>query len=392
MIKKLLYKLIWIIIGLIIGSIIIFLFSQYVPFDGIENRLVNQGITPDEDATFNSEYEKLYIAEHKNLPLFYFSILPHNYHPNYRSIINKAERNLVLEKQRQGYIIQYSHISTSHEITNYKIDVPIPKIHWHGLQNQYHYYFNNILKGELGSSRKDNRPVVAKISSAINWTLITLLLSLIIVIPLSFIMSFFLMKKKYALLKKTFLIISSIIFSIPVFVFATFVLIFFTGNQYGIQIFYSPLYLPIHNNEFMEIIKYGLPKVAPVVFCNIITDTFFLTYLLRNNMLAEYNKSYTLAAKARGNSENQIIIKHIIPNVLIPFVTLLVNTIPIALAGSIVYELVFNIPGMGKLLYDAVYNADWNVVYGMVLFIMIITSFVYIIGDILYKIIDPRVR
>jgi peptide/nickel transport system permease protein len=80
------------------------------------------------------------------------------------------------------------------------------------------------------------------------------------------------------------------------------------------------------------------------------------------------------------------------PNVLIPFVTLLVNTIPIALAGSIVYELVFNIPGMGKLLYDAVYNADWNVVYGMVLFIMIITSFVYIIGDIFYKIIDPRVR
>lgn len=390
MVKSIVSKLIWLVFGLFIGSVIIFLLSQYVPFDDIENKLINQGITPDEDENFNREYEKLYILNKKNLPLFYFSILPDHYHKNIRSIVSKTERNKIKDAQDKGFEISVQ--GEKNVITPTSSAFHFPVLHWHGVKNQYHRYISRTIIGDWGNSRKDDKPVLTIIKGALNWTLIIMLISLVITVPLSFLLSFFLMKKRDSVFEKSYLIFSSVMFSIPGFVLATFVLLFFVSNQYGMQFFHSPLYLPIRNNSFVEILTHGFSKMAPVIFCNVISDTIFLSYLLRNNMMTELGKPYVAAAYIRGHNTNQVLIKHIFPNTLLPFITLIINSLPVALAGSVVYELVFNVPGMGKLLYDAINGADWNVVYGTVLLIMFITSLVYMLGDILYKVIDPRVR
>lgn len=390
MLKKIVNKLLWLVFGLFIGSIIIFLLSQYVPFDSIENKLINQGITPDEDENFKREYEKLYVLYDKHLPLFYCSVLPDHHHPNIRAVISQVERNKIIEAQRKGYYITVE--GNQYNISDYNSKFHFPVFHWHGCQNQYHKFLLKILKGDWGNSRRDDKPVLTKIRGAMNWTLVIMFISLIITVPLSFLLSFLLMKKRGSIYEKSYLIVSSIMFSIPAFVLSTFVLLFFVSNQYGMQLFYSPLYLPIKNNSIGEILTFGFSKLAPVVFCNVISDIFFLSYLLRNNMITEFGKPYVTAAFIRGHNTNQVLIKHIFPNTLLPFITLIINALPIALAGSVVYELVFNIPGMGKLLYDAIHGADWNVVYGIVLLIMFITSLVYMLGDVLYRLIDPRVK
>lgn len=388
MVKKIFTRLIWTLAGLLLGSIIIFLFSQYVPFDSIENKLVMQGLSPESSTAFDAEYNKLYIKENKHLPLFYFSILPNNYHHNYRSITNRKLRTEVREKQKEGYKIR--NMPDGIEIDEKKSEFHYPVCYWFGAKNQFQVFMTNLFNRDLGTSRKDGKAVVEKISAALNWTLISIIFSLFLSIPIAFILSVAIVKSVSKKLDKTFLILAAIVFSIPSFVLATFVLIFLTTDQYGIQVFSSPLYIPIQNNSMGEILRYGLPKLAPSIFCAVITDLFYLTYLLRNNMLGEIKKTYVVAAKARGNNDNQIVYQQVLPNVMIPFATLLINSIPVALAGSVVYELIFNIPGMGKLLYDGIYNADWNVVYGIVLLVMIVTSFVYIAGDLLYKWLDPR--
>ena len=388
--KTIFNKIVWLIVGLFIGSVFVFLLSQLAPYDSIENKLINQGISPEDIENFNKEYEKQYVLNNKHLPLFYFSILPDNYHYNSRSIVSIKERNKISEAQHQGYKIISA--DDNNKIYNTKSSFHFPVFHWYGTKNQYQNYLSKILKGEWGNSRKDDKTVLSKIGGALNWTFIIILISLIITVPLSFLLSFLLLKKRDSIYEKTYLIVSSIMFSIPAFVLATFVLIFFVSNQYGIQIFYSPLYLPIQDNSLIEILSHGFSKMAPVIFCNVISDTIFLSYLLRNNMMTEIIKPYAIAATIRGNNMNKVLTNHVFPNTLIPFITLIINSLPVALAGSVVYELVFGIPGMGKLLYDSIYGADWNVVFGIVLLIMFITSMVYILGDVIYKLLDPRIR
>lgn len=127
-------------------------------------------------------------------------------------------------------------------------------------------------------------------------------------------------------------------------------------------------------------ISIALPKIA-------MTARF-----LRNSMLTEMKLDYVRTAYSKGCSKNQVMFGHVLKNAMMPVITFLGMMIAEILAGSIVVEQVFALPGIGRLLISSVGTRDLPVVEILILYITFVVIFVYFIVDILYRVIDPRIR
>lgn len=112
----------------------------------------------------------------------------------------------------------------------------------------------------------------------------------------------------------------------------------------------------------------------------------------RSNMLEVINQDYVRTARADGLSERRITYTHALKNALIPIVTLLGMQVRLIIGGSVIVERVFNIPGTGNLIYNAVINADYVTVQGCVLVLTLITVLSNLAVDLLYGLLDPRIR
>jgi peptide/nickel transport system permease protein len=113
---------------------------------------------------------------------------------------------------------------------------------------------------------------------------------------------------------------------------------------------------------------------------------------MRSEMLDVINQDYIKAAKAKGVKNSLIIFKHAMRNALIPIVTMLALRLPWIIGGSIVIEKVFGWNGMGTLLIDSVFARDFPVVQGILLFISIAVIVANLFADLLYSVVDPRIR
>jgi peptide/nickel transport system permease protein len=109
-------------------------------------------------------------------------------------------------------------------------------------------------------------------------------------------------------------------------------------------------------------------------------------------MLEVLRQDYVRTARAKGLREAVVINKHALRNALIPFVTIIVLTLPGIFAGAILTETVFAWPGMGRLFNDALQRSDYNVALAFIYFITLLTVISTLLGDILYAVVDPRIR
>ncbi|MDO4552150.1 MAG: ABC transporter permease [Bacillota bacterium] len=130
-----------------------------------------------------------------------------------------------------------------------------------------------------------------------------------------------------------------------------------------------------------------LPAVA-VAFSGISITVRYV----RNSMVEELNSDYVLAARNKGVSEKDILYKHVLRNAMIPIVTILGMIFVSIITGSIVVEQVFTIPGIGALLVTGIQNLDLPLVQGICVYVSIVVILAYLLLDILYMVIDPRIR
>ena len=123
----------------------------------------------------------------------------------------------------------------------------------------------------------------------------------------------------------------------------------------------------------------ALPKIA-------MTARF-----LRNSMLKEMQSDYVRTAYSKGATKRSVMYRHVLRNAMIPVITFLGMIIAEIVAGSIVVEQVFGLPGVGRLLISSISTRDFPVVEILILYIAFVIIFVYFLIDILYRVVDPRI-
>jgi len=133
-------------------------------------------------------------------------------------------------------------------------------------------------------------------------------------------------------------------------------------------------------------------KIIMPVICISLPTLAMLTRQTRSAMLEVVSQDYVRTAWSKGLAERAIIARHALKNALIPIVTLLGLGLPYLFGGSVLVETVFNIPGMGRLLVNAVLDKDFVVVQACVLIVGIIICFTNLVVDISYGLLDPRIR
>ena len=112
----------------------------------------------------------------------------------------------------------------------------------------------------------------------------------------------------------------------------------------------------------------------------------------RTNTLEVLNADYIRTARAKGLSEHSVVYKHVFRNTLIPLVTLLAGTLPSLFGGAMITETVFNIPGIGNTAYQAMLSGDIPFIMGYNMFIAFLTVIGILITDVMYAVVDPRVK
>ena len=268
----------------------------------------------------------------------------------------------------------------------------LPDIKWYGLDNQYHNWLAGFLRLDFGISYYDSRPVADKMEDALFWTILINGMAILLAYLLSIPLGVFSAVWKDSLFDRSSTVILFILYSLPSFWIGTMLLVFFTTPEYGMDWFPSiglgnlPAEAPFWNRFWETASHLGLP-----VLCLAYGALAFISRQMRGGMLSVIRQDYIRTAWAKGLSSRTVIWKHAFRNSLFPIITLFASIFPAVFAGSVAIEVIFNIPGMGKLTIDAITQRDWPVVYTVLMLSAILTMAGILVADFLYAWADPRV-
>ena len=439
---------------LLLVMMLAFLLSRLVPGDGASAMLSLQGVDTG-SAVASQEYRNHYLALGLDKPYFYFSVNPDFYPPTINGIVEPTRReeiSTLLEQKipsesienflqaRDRYLEEikehpdgaapeftdvqravlfkrqlpeirlfveslnpifklmtsYGPLSASIEgMESSKRTWYLPVIRWHGTQNQFHQWFTEIIRGNTGISYRDGRPVSEKIVSALKWTftllLLNILVSLVISLP-SGLLAGFKAGGRFDRISHVFWLI---LYTMPVFWLASLLILYFTTPDYKSWMNIFPLpglwLLPEGSSFFASIHHFAKYLILPVL-CLAANDIAYLSRIIRDNVIEQKSKLYVLMARARGLSEVYIARHHILPNIMITLITVVGGRISSGFAGALLIEIIFGIPGMGRLIHQSITTADWNVVFSVLLVTGLITFISMLITDIVYAMVNPKIR
>jgi peptide/nickel transport system permease protein len=160
------------------------------------------------------------------------------------------------------------------------------------------------------------------------------------------------------------------------------------GNATANRDYFIPLLGDITAGSPLDYVLHFIMPCAVLTFVNIAIWSRFI----RSSMLEVLSQDYVRTARAKGVRERVVILKHAFRNALIPFITLLAAILPTLVAGAAITEAVFNWPGLGRLLVDALEVKDYTVVMALLYITIVLQLIGYLLSDILYTVADPRIR
>jgi len=266
----------------------------------------------------------------------------------------------------------------------YELDKPIHVQYWSWLKK--------LGRGDLGTSfSSDHRPVSDKILERLPITILINFLSLLIIIAVAVPIGVLSAVHQDSLFDKVTAVFVFIGFAVPTFWLALLLMIFF-----GISLGWLPISgLRSLNYEYLsawgQLVDLAKHLILPV-FISAFGGLAGLSRYMRANMLEVIRQDYILTARAKGLRERQVIYKHALRNALLPAITILGLSIPGLIGGSVIFETIFAIPGMGQLFYMSVMARDYPTVMGILLIGAILTLVGNLIADVSYALADPRIR
>ena len=260
--------------------------------------------------------------------------------------------------------------------TNLGLDRPLPV--------QYGIAMGSLVKGDLGTSIVSKQPVASLIAARIGPTaalaLTSLLLTVLIAIPLG-VLSAWWHRRTFDRLTMALTVLA---FSVPAFVVGYVLILLFsvTLNWFPVQ-----GYAPLAEGAGRFVHQLVLPSLTlATVFVALITR------ITRASMLDVLGEDFVRTARAKGAPERYVLFRHALRNAAAPIVTVVGVAITTLISGVVVTETIFNIPGVGSLIVDAVLARDYPVVQGTILFFSFIYVFVNLAIDLIYVLLDPRIR
>ena len=245
------------------------------------------------------------------------------------------------------------------------------------LIEQYGIYMSNLVRGDFGVSLKyQNRTVNSLIAQGFPVSMTLGAAACLIGIGIGILFGIIAGINRGRLPDYAVIILSILGVSVPSFVFASiFQYIFGAKLQWApVAGWGAPVFL------ILPTLALGLRMIA------------YIARMMRTSMLDVLSQDYIKTARAKGLTEGQVIRRHTIRNAITPIITVAGVMVAGTLVGSFVIENIFNIPGMGKYLVNAVKDSDYTVILGMTAFYAMILVAVTFVVDILYVIVDPRVK
>lgn len=259
-----------------------------------------------------------------------------------------------------------------------------------GLVEGYISWLGDALKGDFGTSFIYQKPVMSIIKDYVGITFtiafIALVLQILLAIPFGVIAA----RKQYSKLDYTIVAIALIGISLPSFFFAAILKRIFAVGL-GVLPLSGMVTARANYVGLDRILDIGKHLILPVTVF-VITGVGGLLRYTRTNMLEVLNADYVRTARAKGLPERKVIGKHAFRNTLIPIVTLVGGMIPALFSGAIIAEGIFSIEGLGNIALNAAYNGDIPYLMGFNMFLAVMTQIGTLTSDILYAVVDPRVR
>jgi peptide/nickel transport system permease protein len=250
-------------------------------------------------------------------------------------------------------------------------------LRWNGSENRYVDYWRAILRGDMGTSFRTDRPVreliLSRYGATIQLAVAALLVAVSIAVPLGVVAG----TNRGNWVDTSLSVLALVGISLPsfvvgpllIYVFAVWTGLLDPSGRFG----WSSIILPA--------VTLGSALSA------------LLTRMVRSSVIEEMGEDYVRTARAKGLSERKVVYKHVLKNGLIPVVTVLGLQLGVLLAGAIITEKIFNWPGIGLLLVEEGINKrDYRLVQGCVLVISVTYIFANTLTDLLYRRLDPRIR
>ncbi len=274
----------------------------------------------------------------------------------------------------------------------------IPSINFYG-KNQYHRwlfgdgkYTAGLIQGDFGISYQNKQSIRSVIWDRLKWTMLISFLSIILTYLIAIPIGVHSAVNKGSLTDKISTTSLFILYSLPNFWIATLLMTYLGGAGLG----WFPTY-GIGGDQikdgmsFFQIAGIRMYHFALPLICWTYGNFAYLSRQMRGGMLSVMNQDYIRTARSKGLSENKVIWKHSLRNSLLPIITLFAYIFPTVIAGSVVLEVIFNIPGMGKWGFDAIIYRDYPVVFTTMFLGTVLTLIGYLVADILYAVVDPRI-
>ncbi len=233
-----------------------------------------------------------------------------------------------------------------------------------------------VLHGDLGNSYISRTPVVDEIASRAGHTFKLAVLAIVIAVVLGIPIGIISAVKQYSLFDNITMVFALLGICMPVFWLGLLLIILFSVNL-G--------WLPSSGFDSFE--QMILPSIALAA-----QSVSVITRMTRSSMLEVIRQDYIRTVRAKGQKEKVVIIRHALGNALIPILTTIGTQFGQLLGGAVMTEVIFSIPGVGRLMVDSIMMRDTPMVLGCILFVAISFAIVNLIVDLLYSFVDPRIK
>ena len=250
---------------------------------------------------------------------------------------------------------------------------------------QYTRWVKNVLKGDLGYSLVNHKPVVTQITERLPATIGLMLTSLVFSMIIGIIVGLLSAANQSKLFDKIVTIISYLGISIPSFWFAM-MLIYFLSLKLNLLPSIGMRTIGVHNT--WDLIKHA---IMPTLVLSIQNIAVVARYI-RSSTISQLKEEYVTVQLASGASKNEVLYKYVLKNAILPVVTILGMSLPSLVSGAFITESIFGWPGMGQLGMTAIFSYDYPLIMAITMFSSLILILGNLLSDILYGVVDPRIK